>query len=114
MSANPKSPVIRHALRWRAGESADATWPVVGDAELVQYLPMVEDMVIGVVVDKHTEGYKLDIRSHFPAVLPALAFEGATKRNRPHLEVPCCRHCPHRSRAANDIPWNSDKPAACG
>ncbi len=48
---------------------------------------MVEDMVIGIVVDKHTEGYKLDIRSHFPAVLPALAFEGATKRNRPHLEV---------------------------
>ena len=39
------------------------------------------------VVTKATRQYKVDIGCAAPAVLPELAFEGATKRNRCTLEV---------------------------
>ena len=48
----------------------------------IQYTPVVDDLVVGVVVDKHTENYRVDIGATHPAQLPALAFEGATKRNK--------------------------------
>lgn len=52
-----------------------------------QYMPVAEDLVVGTVVDKHTENYRVDIGTAQPARLPALAFEGATKRNKPNLQV---------------------------
>lgn len=52
-----------------------------------RYVPAVGDHVIGVVADKHAEEYRLNVGGPFPATLPVLAFDGATKRNRPHLEV---------------------------
>lgn len=53
----------------------------------VQYVPLIGDVVIGLVVERFSEGYKVDLRAPTPASLNALAFEGATKRNRPHIEV---------------------------
>eukprot|EP00232_Nephroselmis_pyriformis_P026659 CAMPEP_0182857518 /NCGR_PEP_ID=MMETSP0034_2-20130328/3095_1 /TAXON_ID=156128 /ORGANISM="Nephroselmis pyriformis, Strain CCMP717" /LENGTH=243 /DNA_ID=CAMNT_0024988759 /DNA_START=103 /DNA_END=831 /DNA_ORIENTATION=- len=52
-----------------------------------RYIPAVEDMVIGTVLNKHAENIEVDIGAPFQAQLPALAFEGATKRNRPNLQV---------------------------
>lgn len=52
-----------------------------------RYHPQVDDMVIGTIVEKHSELYRVDIGLSQPAVLPALAFEGASKRNKPNLEV---------------------------
>eukprot|EP00297_Palpitomonas_bilix_P025578 CAMPEP_0113906050 /NCGR_PEP_ID=MMETSP0780_2-20120614/24470_1 /TAXON_ID=652834 /ORGANISM="Palpitomonas bilix" /LENGTH=202 /DNA_ID=CAMNT_0000900483 /DNA_START=180 /DNA_END=785 /DNA_ORIENTATION=- /assembly_acc=CAM_ASM_000599 len=52
-----------------------------------RYVPLVGDVVLGVVVERHGESYKVDIGAPSKAVLPHLAFEGATKRNRPNLEV---------------------------
>ena len=49
---------------------------------------MVDDPVIGIVVERHAEEYKVDIGSAYPATLDATAFEGATKRNRPNIQVP--------------------------
>jgi len=43
--------------------------------------------VIGVVVDKRTDDFRLDIRGPSLGVLPSLAFEGATKRARPKLGI---------------------------
>ena len=43
------------------------------------------DNVIGMVIDRHSENLILDIGGPFPAVLNSLAFEGATRRNRPKL-----------------------------
>ena len=54
---------------------------------VAQYVAQMGDNVIGVVVDKHAESYKVDIGTHLPALLPVLAFEGATKRNRPQLQI---------------------------
>ena len=46
---------------------------------------MVGDAVVGAVVERHSDAYNVDLGGPFTAVLPALAFEGATRRNRPNL-----------------------------
>ncbi|KAJ1550752.1 exosome non-catalytic core subunit rrp40 [Cladochytrium tenue] len=52
-----------------------------------RYVPQLHEPVIGVVTGKTVEGYRVDIGCAHPAMLGALAFEGASKRNRPNLEV---------------------------
>jgi exosome complex component RRP40 len=44
-------------------------------------------MVIGIITEKHADEWKVDIGCHQLATLSAMAFEGATKRNRPNLNV---------------------------
>lgn len=51
-----------------------------------RYLPQVDDAIIGIVLDRQMENFVIDIRGPFPALLPQLSFEGATKRNRPNLK----------------------------
>ena len=53
---------------------------------LLQYVPVKGEAVIGVIVKKG-ETHKVDIRGSIAASLPSLAFEGATKRNKPSLQV---------------------------
>ena len=52
-----------------------------------RYVPALGDHVIGIVDAKHVDDYRLNIGAASGATLPVLAFDGATKRNRPHLEV---------------------------
>jgi exosome complex RNA-binding protein Rrp4 len=53
----------------------------------MQYVVALEDMVIGVVLERVGESYKVDIGAAHNASLPLLAFEGASKKNRPNLVV---------------------------
>lgn len=56
--------------------------------------PKVGDQVVGIVEDRGSEFYKINIFTGSPATLNRLAFEGATKRNRPDLkrgDVVYCR-----------------------
>ena len=46
-----------------------------------------DESVIGVVRERAGESYRVDIGTSQPATLSMLAFEGATKRNRPNLRV---------------------------
>ena len=57
------------------------------ESDLKRYWPGLGDHVIGIVADKGAEDYKLDIGAASKALLPVLAFDGASKRNRPHLAV---------------------------
>lgn len=57
------------------------------DGTQKRYVPWIEDMVIGIVVSRHAESYKVDIGAAALATLPLLAFEGATRKNRPNLQV---------------------------
>lgn len=50
-------------------------------------MPAAQESVIGVVVQKQGEGFRLDIGTAHSANLDGLAFEGATKRNKPNLKV---------------------------
>lgn len=57
------------------------------EGESKRYVPALGDHVIGIIESKHAEEYRLHIGAAHPASLPVLAFDGATRRNRPHLEV---------------------------
>lgn len=50
-------------------------------------MPSTGDSVIGVVAKKFPENYAVDVGASVPATLSAYAFEGATKRNRPAINV---------------------------
>ena len=50
-------------------------------------LTAVAVQVLGVIMEKGGENFKVDIGTATPAVLSTLAFDGATKRNRPNLKV---------------------------
>ncbi|GAA6060730.1 hypothetical protein JCM10212_003774 [Sporobolomyces blumeae] len=52
-----------------------------------RYTPQPPEPVLGIVVGRHAEGFRVDIGSAQPASLDALAFEGATKRNKPNLKI---------------------------
>ncbi|KAG7088328.1 hypothetical protein E1B28_012337 [Marasmius oreades] len=52
-----------------------------------RYIPATQEPVIGVITQRQGEGYRVDIASAHNANLDGLAFEGATKRNKPNLKV---------------------------
>lgn len=52
-----------------------------------RYIPAVGDNVVGVVIDRNAEFYRVRLHGSCVAVLPALAFDGASKRNKPNLLV---------------------------
>ncbi|DBB18525.1 hypothetical protein WJX82_004744 [Trebouxia sp. C0006] len=52
-----------------------------------RYIPAVEESVIGIITQKYGESFDVDIGGPFTATLPVLAFEGATRRNRPNVQV---------------------------
>ncbi|OLL26419.1 Exosome complex component rrp40 [Neolecta irregularis DAH-3] len=47
----------------------------------------MNDSVVGQIVARHAEGYKVDIGSAVAAQLDHLAFEGANRKNKPNLQV---------------------------
>lgn len=51
------------------------------------YFPRIGDRIIGVVTNKGSCNYTVDINSPIPAKLSVLAFEGSTKRNRPTFDI---------------------------
>jgi len=52
-----------------------------------RYIPNVEDVLIGIVVDRRYEMFIVDVGGPTFASLPILAFEGATRRNTPNLQI---------------------------
>ncbi|KAJ9082046.1 exosome non-catalytic core subunit rrp40, variant 2 [Entomophthora muscae] len=52
-----------------------------------RYVPSTGDSVIGVVSKKFAESFSVDVGASVSASLSAYAFEGATKRNRPAVNV---------------------------
>lgn len=57
------------------------------DANEKRYVPQRGDPVVGAVANKAGDYFKVDIGSSELASLHYLAFEGATKKNRPHVNV---------------------------
>jgi len=53
----------------------------------IRYVPSVDDTIIGIITEKHPDNYKVDIGSASPATLGTLAFDGASKKNKPNLNV---------------------------
>ncbi|XP_053321777.1 exosome complex component RRP40 [Spea bombifrons] len=57
------------------------------DSQQKRYVPVKGDHVIGIVTAKSGDIFKLDVGSSEQALLSFLAFEGATKKNRPNVKV---------------------------
>lgn len=51
-----------------------------------RYMPHEGDNIVAIIEDRQGDYYKAEIRSGALAYLPRLAFDGATKRNRPDLK----------------------------
>jgi exosome complex component RRP40 len=59
-----------------------------------RYTPNKGDLVIGTVTDvMGTHGYRVNIRASSNAILPTMAFDGASKRNHPNLSVGALVYC---------------------
>lgn len=52
-----------------------------------RYIPVRGDHVIGIVIAKMGDFYRVDIGASEPSSMSYLAFEGATKKNRPDVHV---------------------------
>lgn len=52
-----------------------------------RYVPSRGENVVGIVTQKSGDIYKIDIGASEQATLSYLAFEGATKKNRPDLQI---------------------------
>lgn len=52
-----------------------------------QYVPAKGETIIGIVTVKSGDVFKVDFGGSEQASLSYLAFEGATKRNRPNVQV---------------------------
>lgn len=57
------------------------------DALQKRYIPCKGETVIGVIVQKAGDIFRVDIGANEPAALSYLSFEGATKKNRPNVNV---------------------------
>lgn len=57
------------------------------DSHQKRYVPARGETVVGIVTNKVGDVFKVDIGSSEQAQLPYVAFEGATKKNRPNLNV---------------------------
>jgi len=55
------------------------------DCHSKRYVPNRGENVIGVVVGKAGDSFRIDIGTSEPATLSYLAFEGATKKNKPNI-----------------------------
>lgn len=64
--------------------SANTFWV---DSYQKRYIPSKGETVIGLVIQKAGDIFRVDIGASEPAALSYLAFEGATKKNRPDVSV---------------------------
>ncbi|XP_019411820.1 PREDICTED: exosome complex component RRP40 [Crocodylus porosus] len=67
-----------------AGTGGGAYWV---DSQQKRYVPVKGDPIIGIVTAKAGDIFKVDVGGSEQASLSFLAFEGATKRNRPNVQV---------------------------
>ncbi|XP_072260547.1 LOW QUALITY PROTEIN: exosome complex component RRP40 [Pyxicephalus adspersus] len=57
------------------------------DSQQKRYVPVKGDHVIGIVIGQFEDIFKVDVGGSDQASLSFLAFEGATKKNRPNVKV---------------------------
>lgn len=82
--AATRAGLLSSAAKGKAADRGESLW-VEGVAK--RYVPAQRDIVLGTIIARHAEGYRVDVGSAHAAALDALAFEGATKRSKPNLKV---------------------------
>jgi exosome complex RNA-binding protein Rrp4 len=59
----------------------------------LKYIAKTGDQVVGIIEERTADFYKVNIFSDSTALLNRLAFEGATKRNKPELKIGDTIYC---------------------
>ena len=59
----------------------------------MQYLPVKNDVVVGVIKVRTADMYVVDIGAPGDGALGGLEFDGVTKRNKPNLKVGATVFC---------------------
>ncbi|RDD40230.1 Exosome complex component RRP40 [Trichoplax sp. H2] len=72
-----KAGILRH-------RSPETFWI---DTSQKRYVPVQQEKVIGIVTNKSGDNFSVDVGASSQAMLSYLRFEGATKRNRPNVEI---------------------------
>jgi len=70
---------------------ASNTFMVISNCK--RYIPASRDRVIGIVEERFGDYYRCNIFGPHSALLPTLAFEGATKRNKPNFSPGSIVYC---------------------
>ncbi|PPQ92828.1 hypothetical protein CVT25_004316 [Psilocybe cyanescens] len=86
-SQNASSSVIATRAGALNHSANNSKWWIESNSR--RYVPATQELVIGSIIQKVGEGFRVDIGAAHPASLDSLAFEGATKRNKPNLKVGC-------------------------
>jgi len=58
-----------------------------------RYVPALDDMVVGVIKERHGDNYKVDIGSSQLATLSILSFEGASRKNKLNIKNGALIYC---------------------
>ncbi|ORY31352.1 hypothetical protein BCR39DRAFT_526256 [Naematelia encephala] len=75
---------LLRSTKGKSKDKRDSTWV---EGRTKRYVPAQKELVLGTIIARHAEGYRVDIGSAQMATLDSLAFEGATKRSKPNLKV---------------------------
>lgn len=51
-----------------------------------RYVPVLEERVVGIIIGRVMDEYRIDIGGAHVAMMSSIAFEGATQRNKPELK----------------------------
>ncbi|TKY86535.1 hypothetical protein EX895_004684 [Sporisorium graminicola] len=70
-----------------ASKGKDAQTAFWVETNTLRYVPAPGDSVIGQITNRGAESYTVTLFSAHSATLPALSFEGATKRHKPNLRI---------------------------
>ncbi|BEI80524.1 hypothetical protein CcaverHIS002_0110530 [Cutaneotrichosporon cavernicola] len=82
--SSTRAGLLSSAAKGKAADRGESLW-VEGVSK--RYVAAQRDIVLGSIIARHAEGYRVEIGSAHPAALDGLAFEGATKRSKPNLKV---------------------------
>jgi len=81
------SGITAHGVATAAGVLRRTDSEVMVENLRKRYIPREGDFVVGIVTHRSSEIYRVDIRAPCTALLPSLAFNAATRRNKPAIEV---------------------------
>jgi exosome complex component RRP40 len=76
--------LVTMALAHLGPEAAGRYWV---EHSQKRYIPQLDEPVVGVITARMGDNLEVDINAPSRAILPMLAFEGATRRNRPNAKA---------------------------
>lgn len=88
---NNNSPSNQNNHNNKGSNSKTITYHIRANTK--RYIPKLNDRIVGIIEERYGDCYKVNIFGAHSALLPQLAFENATKRNKPNLITGATVYC---------------------